>query len=189
MIPISPLLSSGTGLNYVLCWYSSRPKNIPIIHERKRLRWALWSELTKKANDGFHKVCASSMIDVNVWEDGYTMMSMNNKCINIHWLFKAKETAVWSWTIRSAQIPILKMWKWNWETSVKARMGWPGLRLLFYTSISPKIKDLAFHLLSFCIHYTWILSSAALWCKNDIEASWYQNILFHCPMEIILGLF
>jgi len=50
--------------------------------------------LKKKSNDGFHNVCALSMIEVNVLEDGNKMMSMNNKYINIHWLFKAKETAV-----------------------------------------------------------------------------------------------
>ncbi len=89
------------------------------------------------------------------WRKGDKTIHNNNKYVNIHWFFKANETAVWSWTLRSAQFPILKMWKWNWETSVKSGMGRPGPRLLFYTLISPKIKDLGFHLLSFCIHYTW----------------------------------
>lgn len=125
------------------------------------------------------------------WRAGDKTMSMNNKCINIHWLFKAKETAVWCWTIRSAQLSILKMWKWNWETSVNLGTGRPGLRLFFYTSISPKIKDLGFHLVSFCIHYTWKCFSFVrpLWFRNYTEASWYQKILFHCPVEMISACF
>lgn len=34
-------------------------KKIPIIHKRNDYnKWVLWSELTKKSNDGFHKLYA-----------------------------------------------------------------------------------------------------------------------------------
>lgn len=115
-------------------------------------------------------------------------LSMNNKCINIHWLFKTKETAVWSWTMRSAQIPILKMWNICENQDGLARSQAPLLYLSItkdkrsWLSSSLFLYSLHMKLLQFC------LPSAALWCKNGIEASCYQKILFHCPMEIILGL-
>lgn len=111
------------------------------------------------------------------WREGDKTIRKNNKYENIHWFFKANETAVWSWTLRSAQFPILKMWKWNWETSVKSGMGRPGPRLLFYTLISPKIKDLGFHLLSFCTHYTWKCFSFVRPQQLCDAKKWHRSLL------------